>query len=288
VWSRSRAHRVFTMTVYLVNPSHVSFGIGVITPRWLYVLAAATPPSFGVPTLVDETLESFDTSAIAAGDIVGIGIHTGNALRGYEIGVAARAAGAYVVYGGIHASLYPDEARTLGRAHAVVTGDGEGAWPEVLRDCRAGSPRAQYDGGRIEADDTDAIAAALRESFEEIGLAPAHVAPIGFLDPLCTITGFRVLPLVGVVDPGFVPRPDPSEVAEVFEVPLDYLLEPRNLLRKDVAAVLGRPMPDGRPREVLEFVDRGNPRQRIWGATASILFNLRERIATANDRELIR
>ena len=152
MWSRSRVHRVFTMTVYLVNPSHVSFGIGVITPRWLYVLAAATPASFGVPTLVDETLESFDTSAIAAGDIVGIGIHTGNALRGYEIGVAARAAGAYVVYGGIHASLYPDEARTLGRAHAVVTGDGEGAWPEVLRDCRAGSPRAQYDGGRIEAD----------------------------------------------------------------------------------------------------------------------------------------
>src|SRR5690242_10417906 len=140
------------MTVYLINPSHVSFGIGVITPRWLYVLAAATPASFGIPTLVDETLESFDTSAIAAGDIVGIGIHTGNALRGYEIGVAARAAGAYVVYGGIHASLYPDEARTLGRAHAVVTGDGEGAWPEVLRDCRAGSPLAQYDGGRIEAD----------------------------------------------------------------------------------------------------------------------------------------
>ena len=99
------------MTVYLINPSHVSFGIGVITPRWLYVLAAATPDSFGTPRLVDETLESFDLSAISAGDIVGIGIHTGNALRGYEIGVAARAAGAYVVYGGIHASLFPEEAR---------------------------------------------------------------------------------------------------------------------------------------------------------------------------------
>jgi len=148
--------------------------------------------------------------------------------------------------------------------------------------------QVSFPGGRIEADDTDAIAAALRESFEEIGLAPEHVAPIGFLDPLCTITGFRVLPLVGIVAPGFVPHPDPMEVAEVFEVPLDYLLEPRNLLRKDVSAVLGRPMPDGRPREVLEFVDRGNPRQRIWGATASILFNLRERIATANNRELVR
>ena len=74
------------MSVYLINPSHVSFGIGVITPRWLYVLASATPGEYGTPILIDETLESFDPAAIRAGDIVGIGIHTGNALRGYEIG----------------------------------------------------------------------------------------------------------------------------------------------------------------------------------------------------------
>jgi len=140
------------MTVYLVNPSHVSFGIGVLTPRWLYVLAAATPASFGIPRLFDETLECFDLSDVEAGDVVGIGIHTGNALRGYEIGVAVRAAGAYVVFGGIHASLYPEEARELGGAHAVVTGDGDRIWPEVLRDCAAGVPRAQYDGGRIDGD----------------------------------------------------------------------------------------------------------------------------------------
>jgi len=140
------------MTVYIVNPSHVSFGIGVITPRWLYVLAAATPDSAGVPRLIDETLESFDTKVIVAGDVVGIGIHTGNALRGYEIGVAARAAGAYVVFGGIHASLYPDEARELGGAHTVVTGDGDRAWPEVIRDCAAGIPRVLYEGGRLEGD----------------------------------------------------------------------------------------------------------------------------------------
>jgi hypothetical protein len=134
-------------TVYLINPSHVSFGIGVITPRWLYVLASATPAEYGEPRLIDETLEPF-----APGDIVGIGVHTGNALRGYEIGTAARAAGAYVVYGGIHATLYPDEARELGGAHAVVTGDGEGAWPLALRDCAAGTPQALYDGGRIEGE----------------------------------------------------------------------------------------------------------------------------------------
>ena len=140
------------MTIYLINPSHVSFGIGVITPRWLYVLASATPAEYGEPTLVDETLEGFDPSVLQARDVVGIGIHTGNALRGYEIGTAARAAGAYVVYGGIHASLYPDEVRERGAAHAVVSGDGELAWPAALRDCAAGQPAPRYDGGRVEGE----------------------------------------------------------------------------------------------------------------------------------------
>ena len=82
------------MRVHLVNPSDVSFGTAVITPRWLYVLAAATPPAFGTPSIVDETLEPFDPDAVQAGDVVGIGIHTGNALRGYEVGGLARARGA--------------------------------------------------------------------------------------------------------------------------------------------------------------------------------------------------
>ena len=140
------------MTVHLVNPSHVSFGIGVITPRWLYVLASATPQVHGTPALVDETLERLDPSTIQRGDVVGIGIHSGNALRGYEVGAAARAAGAYVVYGGIHATLYPDEALQLGHAHAVV-GGGDQIWPAVLADCAVGKPKARYDGGRLEASD---------------------------------------------------------------------------------------------------------------------------------------
>jgi hypothetical protein len=69
------------MAVFLINPSDHSFGTAVITPRWLYVLAGATPPSFGDPVIVDETLESLVPSTIQAGDLVGIGIHTGNALR---------------------------------------------------------------------------------------------------------------------------------------------------------------------------------------------------------------
>jgi hypothetical protein len=140
------------MAIYLINASDVSFGIGVITPRWLYVLASATPPEYGEPILIDETLERFDPTGIRAGDVVGIGIHTGNARRGYELGTAARARGAYVVFGGIHATLYPDEAYERGGAHAVVTGDGDRAWPLVLRDCAAGSPHALYEGGRIGGD----------------------------------------------------------------------------------------------------------------------------------------
>src|SRR4249919_1415419 len=102
------------MRVHLVNPSDVSFGIGVITPRWLFVLAGATPARYGDPILVDETLERFVPESVQPGDVVGIGIHTGNALRGLEVGRDVKARGATVVFGGIHATLYPQEAEELG------------------------------------------------------------------------------------------------------------------------------------------------------------------------------
>jgi radical SAM superfamily enzyme YgiQ (UPF0313 family) len=139
------------MRVYLVNPSHLSFGVAVITPRWLFVLAGATPARWGDPILCDETLEVFDPSVLRPGDIVGIGIHTGNALRGYEVGRAARERGASVVYGGIHATLYPDEAHDLGGAHAVVKGDGDVAWAKALEDCADGTPQRVYEAGRVPA-----------------------------------------------------------------------------------------------------------------------------------------
>jgi len=140
------------MRIYLVNPSDVSFGTAVITPRWQYVLAAATPARHGTPILIDETLEPIDEGAIQAGDVVGIGIHTGNALRGYRIGQLARARGAFVVFGGIHATLFPDEVREHGAAHTVVTGDGDVVWSSVLDDCDTGSLRPLYSGGRVEGD----------------------------------------------------------------------------------------------------------------------------------------
>ncbi len=141
------------MRVHLINPSHVSFGTAVITPRWLYVLAAATPTTYGDPHITDETLEPLDPSIIASGDIVGIGIHTGNALRGYEVGRVARERGATVVYGGIHATLYPDEAHEEGGAHAVVKGDGDLAWGQVVHDCVAGSQQRVYEAGQVEPDE---------------------------------------------------------------------------------------------------------------------------------------
>jgi hypothetical protein len=138
--------------VHLVNPSHVSFGVAVITPRWLFVLAAATPQEYGEPVLCDETLEQLDASTIAPGDIVGISIHTGNALRGYEVGRVARERGAHVVYGGIHATLFPDEAHELGGATSVVRGDGDLVWAGVLRDCADGTAHRIYEAGRVEGD----------------------------------------------------------------------------------------------------------------------------------------
>ncbi len=125
-----------------------------------------------------------------------------------------------------------------------------------------------FPGGRVDKGDRNVLATALRESNEEIALASEQVLALGYLDPFVTITGFRVTPVVAVIDPAFVPRPQPAEVAEVFEVPLDYLMDPDNL--REVAFEHG-----GRTRHVLEY---RWPGQRIWGATAAILYNLRRRL----------
>ena len=128
-----------------------------------------------------------------------------------------------------------------------------------------------FPGGRIEADDGHPALAALRESQEEIALAPQQAVALGFLDPFITISNYRVLPLVAVVDPGFVAVPSPDEVAEVFEVPLAYLMDMGNLRASTLEW-------RGHRRSVLEYAW---PEQRIWGATAAMLANLHQRLQQA-------
>lgn len=134
--------------------------------------------------------------------------------------------------------------------------------------------QVSFPGGRTEPGDVDAVATAVREAGEEVGLAPTQITPLGMLDPLCTVTGFRVTPVVAILEPDYLAVPDGGEVDEVFEASLAFLLDPANLMTFEVDF-------GGRPRRVLEFVDRGEPLRRIWGVTASILFNLRERLAAA-------
>jgi 8-oxo-dGTP pyrophosphatase MutT (NUDIX family) len=121
-----------------------------------------------------------------------------------------------------------------------------------------------FPGGRIESNDGSAAAAALREAEEEIGLDPARVGIIGKLPPYQTVTGFRIHPVVGWISPPFELRPDPFEVAEVFEVPLHYVLDPENHRRQSY-----RRGPLTRGYYVLPYQGRF-----IWGATAGILVNL--------------
>ena len=128
--------------IHLVNPSAQSFGVAVITPRWLYVLAAATGTAWGDPASSTKRSSPSTSTPSKPGDVVGIGIHTGNALRGYEIGrhgARARRVGR-VRRHSRHAVSRTKRASTA-RAHAVVKGDGDLVWPTVVADCFAGQPQ---------------------------------------------------------------------------------------------------------------------------------------------------
>jgi len=126
-----------------------------------------------------------------------------------------------------------------------------------------------FPGGRIEADDADAVAAALRESEEEVGLPRGRVTIVGRLDTYLTGTGFEITPIVGIVAPPLSLVLDPFEVAEAFEVPLSYILDRRNHQRVERES-------GGRRRSFFILPYQG---RNIWGATAGILVNLAEVLA---------
>lgn len=122
-----------------------------------------------------------------------------------------------------------------------------------------------FPGGRIEDSDANPVAAALREAQEETGLSPDRVQVLGSMPPYITATGFAITPVVGLVTPGFELLPDEFEVAEIFEVPLAFIVDPANhrLHRAELA--------DGRVRQ---FYSMPWGRHFIWGATAAMLRNL--------------
>jgi 8-oxo-dGTP pyrophosphatase MutT (NUDIX family) len=130
-----------------------------------------------------------------------------------------------------------------------------------------------FPGGRVEPEDLDAAATALREAHEEIGLEASFVDVLGAMPTYTTGTGFIVTPVVALVRPGFAVRADPFEVAEVFEVPLPFLMNPANHRRHSV-------MVEGVQREFLSIpwdgLDASGEARRyfIWGATAAMLRNL--------------
>lgn len=110
---------------------------------------------------------------------------------------------------------------------------------------------------------------ALREAEEEIGLSSAHVEVIGTLPEYLTVTGYRITPVVALLTPPFLLHPDPSEVAEVFEVPLAFLMNPENHQRRS-REVQG---------EVRSFYAMPYGRHFIWGATAGIIVSLARALA---------
>lgn len=123
-----------------------------------------------------------------------------------------------------------------------------------------------FPGGRAEDYDASAIDTALRETEEEIGLARAHIEVVGVLPDYVTGTGYKVTPVVGLVQPPFILTPDANEVAEVFEVPLAFLMDAANHRRLSID------LPEGAGRR--SFYAMPFERFFIWGATAGMLRNL--------------
>ena len=126
-----------------------------------------------------------------------------------------------------------------------------------------------FPGGKVDPLDPSLHATALREADEEVGLKSAQVDLIGSLDPYLTSTGFRVTPVVGVIDPDWHPVPDPGEVDDVFEPPLDFLMDPGNRKRHHHDR-------NGYRRYYYAMPWQG---YYIWGATAGMLKGLADRVS---------
>jgi 8-oxo-dGTP pyrophosphatase MutT (NUDIX family) len=130
------------------------------------------------------------------------------------------------------------------------------------------SGQVSFPGGRVEPDDVSPMATALRETAEETGIAGAHVHVVGYLPRYRTGTGFDIQPVVGVLQPGFILKPDPAEVAAVFEVPLAFFADPANRRRASREW-------NGHVRSFYTYTYGGH---EIWGATAAMIVDLVTRL----------
>ena len=144
----------------------------------------------------------------------------------------------------------------------------EGATVLLTRRSAQLTGQIAFPGGKIDPTDADAIAAALREAEEEIGLERRFVRPLGYLDPYLSSTGYRILPVLAIVKPGFALTIDPSEVDIAFEVPLGFLMDPDNHARHSRIW-------QGTTRDYLAMPFGEH---YIWGVTAGILRNLYEKL----------
>jgi 8-oxo-dGTP pyrophosphatase MutT (NUDIX family) len=134
-------------------------------------------------------------------------------------------------------------------------------------DLRTHAGQIAFPGGRVDAGE-NAVAAALREAQEEIGLDPAAVEVVGAIEPYRTVTGYIVTPVLGAVPADVSLQPHEPEVSDWFEAPLDFLLEPANQKRRSALF-------EGRTRHYYEIVWQD---RRIWGATAAMIINLARRL----------
>jgi 8-oxo-dGTP pyrophosphatase MutT (NUDIX family) len=187
-----------------------------------------------------------------------------------RIALEATHADAPVLLGGDHHDFDPE---ILGNPAAVLVAVTDRAEPGVILTQRTDTLRRHagqvaFPGGRIDPEDDGPISAALREAEEEIALPRARVNVIGIADSYRTITGYDVTPVIGVVPSGLTFIPSEAEVADVFEVPLAFLLDPANQQQNHAVY-------QGRERHYYEIMwgDR-----RIWGATAAMIVNLSRRL----------
>lgn len=189
--------------------------------------------------------------------------------------LAAALASGHAGGDGSDPALRGDDAPLTGEAvdAAVLVAIVDRPQPGVILTQRAATLRRHagqiaFPGGRIDAGDHDAVAAALREAEEEIALPAAAVGVVGTTDRYRTATGFDIVPVVGVVPPDLPLVPAEAEVDSVFEVPFAFLLDAANH-RQATAEWRGR------PRHYVEILWQD---RRIWGATAGIIVNLARRL----------